>query len=768
MGERVKRLVSHIVGGCLFAVLLLAPGAKAVAQEGGALSGGIVGEIVVEGAQRIEPETVRSYLLVRKGDNFNQGRIDRSLKSLFATGLFADVSMERQGDTLVVSVIENPVINRIAFEGNQEIDDDILSSEVSLRPRIIYTRTKVQSDVKRILTLYRFSGRFAATVEPKVIQLEQNRVDLVFEVDEGDLTEIRKIRVIGNKEFDDSRLREVIRTKESRWYRFFSSDDTYDPDRLTLDRELLRRFYLSNGYADFRVVSALAELTPNRENFFITFTIEEGARFQFGNVDVAVTLRGLEKEDMDDVVEIEQGEWYDSNEVEEAIDELTNEAGILGYAFVNVRPRINRDRDTKTIDVTFDINEGPRVYVEKINIIGNVRTVDKVIRREFRLVEGDAFNAAKLRRSRERLQNLDFFEKVMVEEVPGSAPDKTVIQVEVEEKSTGSLSLGLGYSTSSGPMGELSVDERNLMGRGQDLSLKLVIAASKSQINLAFTEPFFIGREVAMGFDAFRTTSDNQNTSSFDTETIGGAVRMGYPVTEFVGQTWRYSLKQEKLSNVPDTGSRFVVAEEGTTFLSELTHAISYADLDNRMSPTKGHAVSFATTFAGIGGNTNFLHNSLKGGQYFPLMDQVVLSLTGQASHIFGISQDVRLLDRFFLGGDTLRGFSSSGVGPRDSSTGDSLGGQWMYRASLQTKFPLGLPPELGISGRVFTDMGSLGEIDGADSTVQDTGSLRASAGLGVLWDSPFGPVGIDYAYPFLKEDFDKEEVVRVNFGSRF
>ncbi len=733
-----------------------------------AQTGDIVREIVVEGVQRIEPETVRSYLLIREGDRFDAKRIDRSLKSLFATGLFADVTMRREGDALVITLVENPVINRIAFEGNEALDDEVLSTEMTLRRRVIYTRTKVQNDVKRILTIYRLSGRFAATVEPKVIQLPQNRVDLVFEISEGEPTDIQRIRFVGNRAFSDSRLREVIRTKESRWWRFLSSDDTYDPDRLTLDRELLRRFYLNNGYGDFRVVSAVAELTPDRRDFFITFTVEEAARYRFGKIKVEAWLRDLKVEDLIETIEIEEGDWYAADELEKTVEVLTDVVGTLGYAFVDVRPRINRDRKALTIDVTFEVNEGPRVFVERIDIAGNVRTAGEVIRREFRLVEGDAFNSAKLRRSRERIQRLDFFEKVSVEEVPGSAPDKTVIKVEVEEKSTGQLSFGAGFSTTSGPLLDVAIRERNLLGRGLDLRANVLIAGRRTEIDLSYTDPFFLDREVAAGFDIFRRIRDLQEESSFDSEIIGGALRTGYPITENLGQNWKYSFQKQKIEDVGGGASRFIQAEEGSETISEITHTLTYDKRDSIIIPTDGYFVRMINDLAGLGGSTHYLRNRLKGSKFFPLADQWVLSLSGSAGQIIGIGEDVRLLDRFFVGGDNLRGFATSGIGPRDKRTEDALGSEWMYTASAEISFPLGLPAELGLTAKVFTDVGSAGKIDPSAPDVDDSPSLRASVGTGLVWASPFGPVGVDFGVPILKEDFDEVENFRVNFGARF
>ena len=729
---------------------------------------GAIQEIIVEGTQRIEPETVKSYLLIQEGDSFDPARIDRSLKSLFATGLFADVTLRRQGDALVVNVVENPVINRIAFEGNVKLDTSELETEVSLRPRVIYTRTKVQNDVKRILSIYRRSGRFAATVEPKVIQLPQNRVDLVFEINEGDLTEIRSIRFVGNREFSDGRLRGVIQTKETIWWRFFSSDDKYDPDRLTFDRELLRRFYLTDGFADFRVISAVAELTPNRKDFFITFTIDEGARYRFGIVEIDNRLRDLKVDDIAEAVEFEEGDWYDIEMVNKGINALTNRVGELGIAFVDVRPRINRDREKQTIDIVFEVNEGPRVFVERIEIVGNVRTKDKVIRREFRLVEGDAFNSAKLRRSRQRIQNLGFFESVSVERLPGSSPDKSVVKVNVEEQSTGQLSFGAGFSSTNGILGDIGITEKNFLGKGQEVSLNLTIAALKSEIDFSFTEPYFLGREIRAGFDLFRVSQDLQESSSFDTDRTGLGLRGGYLITENLRQDWRYGLRISKISDVASNASQLIRDEIGTDTTSEITHALSYDRRDNPLLPTKGYYLRFKNDLAGLGGSVKHFRNQLTAVKYFPIADQWVLSLAGRAGYIVGLGEDVKLLERFYVGGDSLRGFASRGIGPRDSTTQASLGGEWMYTGSLQITFPLGLPEELGIGARAFTDIGSNGQIKPTASFVRDESSLRVAVGTGITWQSPFGPVGIDTAIPILKEDFDITESFRINFGSRF
>jgi outer membrane protein insertion porin family len=760
----VGRLYRVIVFVCFVLVLGL-PQANLYAQTS---QGGLVSEILIEGNQRIEAETVLSYLQIKEGDAFDNRKIDRSLKSLFATGLFADVTMLRQGEALVVNLIENPVINRIAFEGNKKLEDDILSSELMLRPRVIYTRSKVQKDVKRILTLYRRKGRFAASVEPKVIQLEQNRVDLVFEINEGKWTEVRNIRFIGNGKYSDARLREVIRTRETRWYRYFSSDDNYDPDRLNLDRDLLRRFYMGNGYADFRVLSSVAELTPDRKDFFISFMVEEGNRYAVGKVDLDIKLKDLKTDSLSGSIGVAEGDWYDAERVEKTIGKLTNHIGTLGFAFVDIRPLVTRNREKNTIDVTFEVNEGPRLFVESINVEGNVRTSDEVIRREFRLVEGDAFNASKLRRSKQRLDNLDFFENVTMEQIPGSESDKTAINVGVEEKSTGALSFGFGFSTTDGPLVDVGISERNLMGNGQLLALSGVISGRSSKLNLNYTEPYFLDRDIAAGFDIFHSAKDNQDTSSFSTQQSGGKLRASYPITEELRQSWSYTLKKIKIEDVPTGASQLVRDAAGNELLSMVTHGEIYDKRDSTTSPTDGYMLGMTNSIAGLGGTKRFFRNKISAQRYFPIHDQVVLSFRGGIGHILGLGEDVNLNDRFFIGGDNLRGFSTSGVGPRDSSTKDALGGEWMYHATSQVNFPIGLPDELGLSGKLFTDLGSTGQLSKSGTSVNDTGIPRLSVGAGLDWSSPFGPIGIDLGFPVVKESFDQEEMVRVNFGTRF
>lgn len=726
-------------------------------------------QIVVEGVQRIEPATVLSYMTLAEGDPFSASGVNESLKTLFATGFFADVSILREGNDLIVRVVENPIVNRIAFEGNQRIDDDILQAEVQSRPRVVYSRQRVQDDVQRLVDLYRRRGRFAASIEPKVIQQPQNRVDLVFEVEEGPLTEVERISFIGNRFYSDGALKGVVQTKETRWYRFLSSADRYDPDQLTFDRELLRRHYLGGGFADFRVVSAVAELSDDRTSFFITFTVEEGERYTFGETAIVSSLEGVDAAQFEPLVEIEAGDWYDANVVDDTVLALTDALGDLGFAFVEVRPRVERNAEDRIIDITFEILDGPRVFVERIDIRGNVRTLDRVIRREFLLVEGDAFNASKLRRSRQRVDDLGFFSRVDVNTSIGSAPDRTVVEVDVEEQSTGELTLGAGFSTEDGALGEIQLRERNLLGRGQDLRIATSIAQSNQTIDLSFTEPYFLGEEVAAGFDLFHILRDRQDESGYDSTESGIQLRAGYDITREWSQTWRYRFDRTKIENVSADASRFIRDQEGEAFKSLVGQTLSYDVRNSSIDPTEGYILTLGTDVAGLGGDIAYVEASLGADYFHSFTEQWVGKIGGEVARIESLDDDdIRVNDRLFLGGESLRGFESAGVGPRDISTDDALGGQTLAAGTVELSFPIGLPTEYGVTGSVFSDFGTLTDVPDSGAGVVDTGSIRASAGVGLAWRSPFGPIRLDFAEAVVKEDHDKTEFFRFRFGTRF
>jgi outer membrane protein insertion porin family len=755
-------------------VALLGSLGPAIAQGQSSLpetgdEGGVIGAIEVEGNQRIEAPTIRSYLTVGVGDPFDPAQLDQSLKNLFATGLFDDVVLRREGDSLVVAVVENPIINRIAFEGNQRLDDETLDAELQLRPRIVYTRSRVQNAVNRILELYRRNGRFAATVEPKVIQLPENRVDLVFEINEGPLTEVQRIIFVGNNAFSDSTLRDVVQTKESAWYRFFTSDDTYDPDRLAFDQELLRRFYLSRGYADFNVRSAIAELTPDGRNFVITFTVDEGQPYNFGNIGLESRLRDFDPEQLRELITTRSGEVYNADQVEDSIVALTEEVGERGYAFVDIQPQLNKRTDEQIIDLTYVINEASRVYIERIDIVGNVRTLDEVIRREFRLAEGDAFNTALLRRSRQRIQDLGYFENVEMTTQPGSSPDKTDIDVAVTERSTGELSFGAGFSTSDGPLGDIRLTERNLLGRGQSLRANFTISGRTQEIDFSFTEPYFLDRDFAATIDLYRRETDFQDESSFDQTTTGGTISGSYPLTERLRHGVRFTVREDEISDVDEDASPFIQAEEGADLTILIGQTLTYDTRDTRFLPSDGALLRFEQDLADFGGDTQFLRNEGLASYYYPFAPEWVLNLAARAGYIFGFGgKEVRLFDRFFLGGATFRGFRFAGVGPRDTSTDDALGGNLVATGTIEQRFPLGLPEELRMFGRVFTETGTLTEVDAEGPTVADSGALRLSVGVGLSWLSPLGPIALDLSQAVVKEPEDETEFFRVSFGTRF
>ncbi len=760
------------LGALLASAVQFAPH-TAVAQSSLSLpTAGPVGDritaIDVVGAQRIDAATVRSYLQLNPGDAFDARRIDASLKALFQTGLFSDVNLQREGSRLLVSVTENAVINRIAFEGNDRINDDELATEIELRPRVVFTRTKVQSDVARIEELYRRRGRFAVKVEPKVIQRDQNRMDLVFEIDEGPLSEVRRIAFVGNRRFTDEQLKAELQTKEARWYRFLSSDDTYDPDRLSFDRELLRRFYLHNGYTDFRVVSAVAELTPNREDFFITFSVDEGERYRFGKVDIVSEIDGLDAASIGVEFDSKEGDWYDAQEIDKTINDITEAVGNLQFAFVEVTPRVRRNKDNLTVDISYVVSEGRRAFVERIDINGNVRTTDEVIRREFELVERDPFNVAKLRRSETRVRDLGFFSKVDVAMQEGSQPDLVNIEVTVAEQSTGELTFAAGFSTSDGPLGEISLRERNLLGKGQDLRLRTQLSGRTQQIDLGFTEPRFLDRDLAAGVDLFRTIRDNQDESSYDEERTGLGLRLGYPLTDELRQTLSYNISRTTVSDVDDDASRVIRDQVGTRIKSSIGQKLTYDVRDSKMFPTEGYIVNVAHEVAGLGGDLRFLRTIVDGTYYYPVAEGWVLSVTGEVGSIGGLNQTVPIYERFFLGGSTLRGFETAGVGPRDTAQGDALGGTRYVRSSVELEFPLGLPEELGVKGRAFVDTGSLDQIDESGGGIVDEFAFRASTGIGLSWRSPLGLIGLDVAFPFQKESYDETESFRISFGTRF
>ncbi len=604
----------------------LRPAPRTLAPARAPGDGTVVSAIRIEGSQRIEQGTIRSYMLLQPGDRYDPDRVDRSLKTLFATGLFQDVTIRRDGTGLVVKVVESPIVNRIAFEGNRKVNDDTLRPELQLRPRAVYTPQLAQADRQRILDLYAKKGRFAATVEPKVIRLDQNRVDVVFEVNEGDTTLVSRIAIVGNRAFGENRLREVIQSREQAFYRILSTSDQYDPEKINFDKELLRRFYLKNGYADFEVRDATAELSPDRRAFFVTFTVNEGERYRVGKVSVESKLRNLPGAELQPLVQVEQGDTYDGDVVERTTQALQDAVQNRGYAFVDVKPRIARDPAKKTVDLVFDVTEGPRVYIDRVDIIGNTRTKDKVIRRELRFAEGDAFNAAAVRRSRLRLQDLGYFNGATITPSPGSTSDRANVTVNVDEKATGELSLGGGYSTDSGALLNVGLRERNLVGTGIDASINGVLAQRRSQIDLSVTDPYFLDRNLVAGFDLFHVRNNNQDTAAYSERRTGGSLRLGYEYNEHLRQAFTYSLVSRNIFNVQDGASFYVQNQKGQSVLSQIGTTVALDYRDSRTDPHDGFIIRVGGDFAGLGGTARYLRGKVDGNYFIPLE-----SLTGDA-----------------------------------------------------------------------------------------------------------------------------------------
>lgn len=771
--SRFTHLISvctALASGTILMPALAAAQDSASPQQTIAATGDIIRGVQIKGAERIDPATVRSYMKLDTGDRFTAEGLDATLKSLYATGLFTNVNLSREGNLLIVTVRENPVINQVTFEGNSALETDALQQEIQLRSRSVFTRTKVQEDTQRLLDLYRRSGRFAAVVEPKIVELPQNRVDLVFEISEGEKTLVRRISFINNRAFSESRLRGALSTKESAWYRLLSADDVYDPDRLNYDEELLRQFYLEHGYADFRVTSTVAELAPDKSGFFITMTVDEGPRYKVGAVRFASAIPRVKGEELAPLSQVKSGEWLNGKLVEQTAQAMTDALGNRGYAFAEVRPDYKRDPEKRVVDITFQMAESARVFVERINITGNVRTLDRVIRREIPLAEGDAFSTDKLRQAERKLRNLGYFKTVKLDVQPGSEPDRSIINVAVEEQSTGELSFGAGFSSTESLLADVRLRERNFLGRGQDVRIATTFSGLRQEFDLGYTEPYFLDTNLRAGVDLFRITRELREDSAFDEKRTGAGLRLGYDITENLSQTLRYTIRQVNITDIDPAASRFIREQEGETLTSSIGQELLYDQRDNILLPTQGFYVRFATEFAGVGGDVDYLRNSIGSGFFVPISgDQWVWSLETNTGYILGWSgDDIRINDRFFIGGDDLRGFKLAGVGPRDLATDDPLGGNMFFTATTELRFPLGLPDELGVTGRTFVDAGTVSNSDSEGAGIVDSGTIRTSAGVGLAWQSPFGPVRIDFAQAISKEDYDETEFFRFSFGTRF
>ena len=737
----------------LLAALSLAP--AALAQDAPATAERYqppqrIQSISVLGNQRVEANTVASYLLFAPGDPYSEERIDLSLKTLYATGLFADVVIDPRDGNVLIQVIENPIINRVIFEGNKSLKSDKINDEISAEPRSLFTRSQVQEDVTRIIELYRQSGRFGATVEPKVVEQPQNRVDLIFEITEGPVTGVRRINFIGNNEFSDRKLRREIATAESRWYRIFSSNDNFDPGRLEYDREQLRTFYTNRGFADFRVTSATAELTPDQDDFYITFAVDEGGEYRWGDISVETELEALNPDFLERIVAIEEGEVFNSSQIEDAIDSLNFIAGTSGYAFVDIQQDLRLNREDKTVDLVFNLVEGPRVYIERIDIVGNTTTLDYVIRRELELVEGDAFNRILLDRSRNRVRALRFFEEVEIEETQGSAPDRAVVKVTVKEQPTGELSFSAGFSSADAFLVDLSITQRNLRGRGQLLRFVIRASSNRREIDARFTEPRFLGRNLAAGVELFDVVIDFLDEAGFRSSRTGGQVSLAFPLTQNTSLSTRYSLRSESIEFPQEDQCDQILTDNlennlsasniqllslcqqvGGRLSSILGYTFGWDRRDDPITPTGGFDMRFSQDVAGIGGDVQYLRTDLRANAYKGLFPGVIASTTLAGGYIRGWDgEPVQVNDRYFKGNFEFRGFDNAGIGPRvinyvaetDSTfipTGagsegfdgrrQALGGNLFGLAAAEVSFPVGIPQLLG---SVFIEAGTVGLLD--------------------------------------------------------
>jgi outer membrane protein insertion porin family len=846
---RVKR--GLVVAGLLLGLSVLGLFADA-AGAAPADNGVTATSIVIEGNRRVDADTVRSYFKLAPGDHLDAAKIDAGLKALYGTGLFQDVRISQAGGKVIVTVVEAPVINKIVFEGNHRMKDEQLQEEIQSKERGSLSRPNVQADTQRIIEIYQRNGRFDAKVVPKIIERPNNRVDLVFEIDEGEKTGIKSVVFVGNKSYRDYRLKDVIKTAESNWLSFLQTTDVYDPDRIEADRDLIRRFYLKHGYADVQVVAATGEYDPAKKGFVVTFTIEEGALYHFGAIDVQSNVRAVDAQSLRSYLQMASGQSYNGEAIEKTVEALTIELARRGYPFGTVRPRGDRNPTTHTIGVTFVVDEGTRAYIERINIKGNYRTRDYVLRREFDLNEGDPYNRALIDRAERRLKNLNYFKTVKITNEPGSAPDRVVINVEVEEQSTGDFSIMGGFSTANGWMAEVSVQERNLLGTGRFARAAVTYGEYIRGVTLDYAEPYFLDTRSSMGVDLFAKETIANSYLSYGTESYGGTLKWGLPIREDFALQLRYSAYEQKITlptylddcnNInPDFASTFptpaavnaasaaggalwpgyalagaagtatncyyygqaslpvrVELANGAYLTSSLGYGLTYNTLDNNKNPTNGVVANFGQDFAGVGGDVAYMRSTADFRTYYEIVSDLVGVLHLQGGDMIGLKgQEVRMLDDFKMGPNLVRGFQPAGLGPRDvtpGTTNDNIGGTKYWGASVEVQYPLYfLPKDSGFKGALFADSGSVwsykgetqyaatGEINGTivpappatpfvcqcGMIYADSAAVRASIGASLIWASPFGPLRFDFAYPVLKQYYDRTQWFQFGGGTKF
>jgi outer membrane protein insertion porin family len=737
--------------------------------------------IEIRGNERIDEETIFSYLDISGLKNKSPKALQDSIKKLYESDLFLESKIYDEKGKIIIEVTENPIVSDIKIVGNKKMEDDALQSELSLKKRAIFTKAKLQNDLKRINELYLKSGRFLTKIDPKIIQKEQNRVEIIFEIFEGPKAKIGDIYFVGNEAFSDIDLLDEISTKKSKWWKFLSSSDTYDSDRTEFDKEKLRRFYGSRGYADFSTISSIAQITPEKDKFFITFLLEEGIKYNIGEINIINHIEKFDEKILEKEILIKKGKIYNSDLIEKTVDKMVEMMSEKSYAFANVEPVLKRNRDEKIIDIDFVIRETPRIYINQIRISGNSRTHDEVIRRELRIREGDAYNITKINRSKQRIENLGFFEKVEFKtkriNENLSEGDKVDIEIEVKEKKTGELNLGLGYSTVNKVTTNAGIKERNLFGTGQELGLNVQKSYSSFTGEINYTKPYFSGRAIDVGFDLFKYQLSKRNSLSYDQDSDGITFRGNYSITEFLAHQLHYSLSQQTVSGVDSTASLGLKNLQGSFMTSSVGQTLSYDRRNNRINPKSGYYLSVTQDYAGLGGDINTLKHEGSAGYYLPtLSEDFVLKFLARGGAIEGLGQDVRSNYGFFLGGNNFRGFQYAGVGPRTSVNGnakggDVIGGKLYYVGTAEFMFPLGLPRELGINGILFSDNGTVKGVDQINkkgTNVADSGSLRSSYGFSVAWASPLGPIRLDFSKVAKQEIYDQTQNFRFSFGTTF
>lgn len=778
--------------------------------------------VSVQGNKRVETETIRSFLQLAPGDSYTPARIDQAIKDLFATGLFSDVKISRAGSGIVVRVVENSMINRVSVSGNSKVKTDVLMGELQSRSRGPFSQRMVDQDLERIRDIYRRSGRAAASVNAQIANAADGRVDVTFVINEGSKTGVSAIVFEGNQAFSAWKLKSVMQTTESNFMSFFKSSDIYDPDRVAADLELIRRFYLKNGYADFRVVTSNAELEPDNSGYILTIVMDEGPKYTVAGADVESRIADVDTTRLRRQVRTSAGSTYNAEDVEKTIDGISREVAQRGYAFAQVRPRGERDAASRTVRLVYTVEEGPRVYVERVVVRGNTRTRDEVVRRELDLGEGDAYNKAVIDRAERRLRNLGFFKNIRITNEPGSAPDRVIVNIDVEDQATGSFSVAGGYSTADGFIAEVSVQETNFQGKGQFIRVSASNGQKSRGGEFSFTEPFFLGHRVAAGFDIYTKMTDASSYARYRSRMTGFTLRAGVPITEEFSIGTRYSLYQQKI-RIPNSGSKLyndcvlggvpilqndpcitngeasvaIKEAQGKTLTSLVGLTFAYNTLDNNTDPTSGLYADLKPEVAGLGGDSRFVRAVASARYYYPIFDDVIGMVKFQGGHMFGYGgRSLRVLDHFNMGPELVRGFASSGIGPRDrngDSNANSVGGTTYFGGTAEVTFPIfGLPRELGLRGAVFADAGTLFGYKGkrfidlngngvancpAGSAVteclnvRDEKAIRSSVGAGILWASPLGPIRFDYAYALSRvrgNAGDRLQAFRFSGGARF